>query len=75
MVNRKEDQGNDAIKKIKEEVGDDAKIEWTPCDMGSLKDVKEVFTRIREQEDRLDLVGPPVCSQNTIRTQAEDVIV
>jgi len=56
MVNRKEEQGDEAIKKIKEECGQDAKIEWEGCDMGTLKEVKEVFTRIREREDRLDLV-------------------
>jgi enoyl-[acyl-carrier-protein] reductase (NADH) len=59
MVNRKEDQGQEAIEKIKKELGDDAKIEWTPCDLGSLKNVKEVFTRIQEQEERLDLVIYP----------------
>jgi short-subunit dehydrogenase len=57
MVNRKEDQGQESIEKIKKEVGEDAKIEWTSCDMGSLKNVKEVFTRIRDQEERLDLVN------------------
>lgn len=56
MTNRKEDQGEDAIKKIKDEVGADAKIEWIGCDMGNLKEVREVFTRFREKEDRLDLV-------------------
>ncbi|RYO95835.1 hypothetical protein DL764_007587 [Monosporascus ibericus] len=56
MVNRKEDQGEDAIKKIKEEVGQDAKVEWVGCDMGNLKQIKEVFTGIREREDRLDLL-------------------
>lgn len=57
MVNRKEEQGSEAIKKIKEEVGEDAKIEWLPCDLGSLKNVKEVFSGICEREERLDLVG------------------
>jgi NAD(P)-dependent dehydrogenase (short-subunit alcohol dehydrogenase family) len=57
MVNRKEEQGEDAIKKIKDEVGPDAKIEWEGCDMGNLKEVKEVFTKIREREERLDLVS------------------
>jgi len=56
MVNRKEEQGDKAIKKIKEECGQDAKIEWEGCDMGTLKEVKEVFTKIREREDRLDLL-------------------
>lgn len=56
MINRKEEQGNDAIAKIKEEVGEHAQIEWLPCDLGSLKEVKEVFSGIREREKRLDLV-------------------
>lgn len=58
MVNRKEEQGEDAIQKIKEEVGQDAKIDWIGCDMGNLKQVKEVMIGIREREERLDLVWP-----------------
>lgn len=57
MVNRKEEQGDEAIKQIKEECGPDAKIEWEGCDMGNLKEVKEVFTKIAERESRLDLVS------------------
>jgi len=56
MVNRKEDQGQEAIKNIKAEAGEDAKIEWVPCDMGNLKEVKKVFTEIRGQRERLDLL-------------------
>tara|TARA_R110002060_G_scaffold7990_6_gene12043 strand:+ start:96 stop:317 length:222 start_codon:yes stop_codon:yes gene_type:complete len=56
MINRKEDQGNAAISEIKKEVGEQAQIEWTPCDLGSLKEVKEVFSRIAKDEERLDLV-------------------
>jgi len=56
MINRKEEQGQEAIKQIKDECGQDAKIEWLPCDFGHLKEVKEVFTGIREREDRLDLL-------------------
>ncbi|KAB8236928.1 hypothetical protein BDV23DRAFT_145377 [Aspergillus alliaceus] len=56
MVNRKEDQGQEAIEKIKEEAGQDAKIEWRSCDMGNLAQIKEVFTGIREREERLDLL-------------------
>ncbi|ERF74686.1 hypothetical protein EPUS_00816 [Endocarpon pusillum Z07020] len=56
MVNRKEDQGKEAIDKIKQEAGEEAKIEWLPCDMGNLKQVKEVFTGVREREERLDLL-------------------
>jgi len=56
MVNRKEEQGQEAIKKLKEEGGENAKIEWLGCDMGNLKEVKEVFTGIREREERLDIL-------------------
>jgi NAD(P)-dependent dehydrogenase (short-subunit alcohol dehydrogenase family) len=56
MVNRKEEQGNEAVQKIKEEVGQDAKIEWTPCDLGNLNEVHDVFAKLREKEDRLDLL-------------------
>lgn len=56
MVNRKKDQGQDAIEKIKEESSGKAKIEWLPCDLEDLKQVKEVFEGVREREKRLDLV-------------------
>ncbi|KAI9373462.1 hypothetical protein BJX61DRAFT_533130 [Aspergillus egyptiacus] len=56
MINRKEDQGQSAIEKIKEESGNKARIEWIPCDLGDLMQVKEVFTGIREREERLDLL-------------------
>lgn len=56
MVNRKSEQGDAAIEAIKKESESDAKIEWVGCDMGSLKQVKEVFTKMREREERLDLV-------------------
>ncbi|KAJ5227789.1 hypothetical protein N7489_008497 [Penicillium chrysogenum] len=56
MVNRKEEQGDEAIKKIKKEAGDNANIEWIPCDMGDLKQTKETFTKIRSEEKRLDLL-------------------
>lgn len=57
MVNRKEEQGDDAIQKIKSEVGEDAQIEWVGCDMGNLKQIKEVIGGIAEKEERLDLVS------------------
>ncbi|KAJ6163762.1 short-chain dehydrogenase [Penicillium chrysogenum] len=56
MVNRKQDQGLAAIEKIKKDAGTDAMIEWLPCDMGNLKQIKETFTKFREQEERLDLL-------------------
>jgi len=56
MINRKEDQGNNAISKIKQEVGEYAQIEWLPCDLGSLKNVRDVFTDLAKREERLDLL-------------------
>ncbi|KAL4916170.1 hypothetical protein BDW62DRAFT_218893 [Aspergillus aurantiobrunneus] len=56
MINRKEDQGASAIEKIKEESSQKAKIDWVPCDMGNLNQVKEVFSGISEREERLDLL-------------------
>lgn len=62
MVNRREEQGQEAIDKIKKETNGEAKIEWIPCDLGNLKEVKELFGGIREREDRLDLIGyPDIC--------------
>ncbi|EON63159.1 hypothetical protein W97_02386 [Coniosporium apollinis CBS 100218] len=55
MVNRKEEQGDDAINKIKSEKAD-AQVEWKHCDMGNLAEVREVFSKIRESEERLDLL-------------------
>jgi len=55
MVNRKEEQGHEAIEKIKAEKPD-AKVEWLPCDLGNLREVREVFSGIAEREERLDLV-------------------
>lgn len=57
MINRKQEQGDEAIKQIKEESGQDTQVEWHGCDMGNLKQVQEVITRIRDKEDRLDLVS------------------
>merc|ERR1712187_145648 len=56
MVNRKEDQGQDAIDKIKQEAGPTAQIEWMECDMGDFQQIKDTFTSLREREVRLDLL-------------------
>jgi NAD(P)-dependent dehydrogenase (short-subunit alcohol dehydrogenase family) len=58
MVNRKEEQGNDAIAKIKEETPS-ADVSWKECDLGSLATVRNTFTEIRDELDRLDFL---VCS-------------
>jgi NAD(P)-dependent dehydrogenase (short-subunit alcohol dehydrogenase family) len=61
MVNRKEEQGDAAIERIKkacQDEGKEAKIEWVGCDLGNLKEVKEVMTEQASKLDRLDLVSP-----------------
>ena len=55
MVNRKEEQGSEAISSIKKEKAD-ADVEWKHCDMGSLKEVKEVFSGLRNSLERLDFL-------------------
>ena len=62
LINRKKDQGDDAITKIKQEAGEHAQIEWLPCDLGSLEEVKDVFTNLRKREKRLDLVSVLITS-------------
>ncbi|EED17743.1 short chain dehydrogenase/reductase family protein [Talaromyces stipitatus ATCC 10500] len=56
MVNRKSEQGDEAIAAIKKESEDKAKIDWVGCDMGDLKQIRDVFTNMREKEERLDLL-------------------
>lgn len=68
MVNRKEEQGDEAIEKIKaecKEEGKEAKIEWKGCDLGDLKMVREVFGKLEKELDRLDLVCPRHTIQST----------
>lgn len=58
MINRKEDQGTSAIESIKKE-DPNVDIDWKPCDLGSLKDVRETFSSLRDSLDRLDFL---ICS-------------
>ena len=55
MVNRKEEQGEDAKATITAE-SPGAKIEWKECDLGNLKQVREVFSELRGSLERLDFV-------------------
>ena len=55
MINRKEEQGDEAIKQICEETPG-ADVHWVGCDLGNLKEVQRTFTDLREKLDRLDLV-------------------
>jgi len=66
MINRKKEQGDEAIAKIKkdylEKKGEDgAKIEWVGCDLGRLRDVREVFGDLEKKLDKLNFV---VCSSS-----------
>lgn len=56
MVNRKEDQGEAAIETIhKAHPGSD--VEWVGCDLGSVKETKEVMGGLASKLERLDYVG------------------
>jgi len=74
MVNRKEEQGNDAIADIKKDIGPDAQIEWKECDLGSLKMVKEVFGGFAKDLDRLDyLILSSGINVNFFRVDADGI--
>lgn len=53
MVNRKQDEGNSAIKEIKKR-NENAEISWKHCDLGNLAEVRSVFGDLRDSLDRLD---------------------
>lgn len=55
MVNRKEEQGEDAKATITAE-SPGAVVEWRECDMGNLSQVRSVFSTLREELDRLDFL-------------------
>jgi NAD(P)-dependent dehydrogenase (short-subunit alcohol dehydrogenase family) len=55
MVNRSEDQGDDAISKLKQEYPS-ADVQWRKCDMGTLARVKYEFSELRNSLDRLDFL-------------------
>jgi hypothetical protein len=33
-----------------------AEVEWIHCDLGNLEETRKVFCKIREKEERLDIV-------------------
>ncbi|KAL2020591.1 hypothetical protein VTK56DRAFT_8179 [Thermocarpiscus australiensis] len=55
MVNRKEEQGEEAKATVRAE-SPGASVEWKECDMGSLKQVRDVFSQLRQSLDRLDFL-------------------
>jgi NAD(P)-dependent dehydrogenase (short-subunit alcohol dehydrogenase family) len=55
MVNRKEEQGSSAIETIRKE-SPEADVDWKECDLGSLANVREVFSDLRRSLERLDFL-------------------
>ncbi|KAK7997763.1 hypothetical protein PG989_005803 [Apiospora arundinis] len=55
MVNH-EEHGQYAIDKIKKEAGEYSEIEWIPCNLGNLKEAKEILSNLRNWEEQLDLI-------------------
>ncbi|KID82868.1 short chain dehydrogenase/reductase family protein, partial [Metarhizium majus ARSEF 297] len=53
MVNRSQDQGQEAIAEIQKETPA-ADVSWKECDLGNLFQVKSVFTELGETLERLD---------------------
>lgn len=56
LLSRKVEIGDTAKTEIKKAVSDQADIHFVECDLGNLKNVKEVGDKIREEEERLDIV-------------------
>jgi NAD(P)-dependent dehydrogenase (short-subunit alcohol dehydrogenase family) len=62
ILSRKPEHGEEAVEKPQEEARNNPNfkgqidINFVECDFGSLKNVKEVADRLREQESRLDLL-------------------
>lgn len=55
IVSRTADHGHAAIAKIKEE-SPNAEVEWKDCDMGDLKQIKSVFSELRDSLARIDFL-------------------
>lgn len=53
MVNRRADQGADAEATVKAE-SPDADVQWRGCDMGSLREVRDVFGQLATELERVD---------------------
>ncbi|EEB91227.1 hypothetical protein MPER_10449 [Moniliophthora perniciosa FA553] len=55
LLSRKEEKGEEAIQEIKK-LQPTADVHFTSCDLGNLKQVREVSDRLRSSEERLDIV-------------------
>ncbi|KAI0842421.1 NAD(P)-binding protein [Hypoxylon sp. FL0890] len=67
MVNRKEEQGVSAIETMKKETPN-AQVDWKECDMGHLKQIQEMFSKLRQELDSVDFV---VCAAGINTNQYE----
>jgi NAD(P)-dependent dehydrogenase (short-subunit alcohol dehydrogenase family) len=56
VLSRKVEHGEEAVAKIKETTTSNADVEFIAIDLGDLNNVRQVADRIREKEERLDLV-------------------
>lgn len=60
VMSRKEENGDEAVRKIKESAGDAGTvpdITFVQCDLGDLKSVKQVADNLSNEEGRMDLVS------------------
>jgi NAD(P)-dependent dehydrogenase (short-subunit alcohol dehydrogenase family) len=55
MINRKEDQGAAAMQTIHKETPT-ADVSWRECDMGNLAQIRDVFSQLRQELNRLDFL-------------------
>ncbi|KAF8134585.1 hypothetical protein EV363DRAFT_1396979 [Boletus edulis] len=56
LLSRKVENGDRAISEIKKAVPGYADVHFVECDLGDLKNVKETGDKIREEEERLDII-------------------
>lgn len=56
LLSRKVENGDRAAAEIKNTVSDKVDVHFVECDLGNLKHVKDVGDKIREEEERLDIV-------------------
>ncbi|KAF7977755.1 hypothetical protein HWV62_2848 [Athelia sp. TMB] len=56
LLSRKTEHGDEAIRQIKEAASGTVDVEFIKCDLGSLKSVKEVADKIRNEEKRLNIL-------------------
>ncbi|KAL1972406.1 hypothetical protein VTN31DRAFT_6820 [Thermomyces dupontii] len=56
MVSHNWDHGDAGLRNLKSEFGVETPVEWIQCELGNLEEVRKVFSDIRKNEDRLDIL-------------------